>query len=733
MNFRDCISDTFNESDSAAIDQFLEQAEKVFSGDFETKQVVVHDDAGWIATRLGVPSESLKKVKACEGAEPGDYYQIEFDGHALYVHSERKAAYVSSFTEAEKDDILGSLIQVYGIHPLSTIELNRVLPNSTELDRVLPNSNDAHQSPSNSTELPWIHVAGMNFEDGSEASARPIDLEQLKEAHLSMEWVRSMWLNNPDRLGHVELIKVEKGQRLFVKGSTPPGWCDIFGDKLESVPSDIALPVAGEGVKDMKDGTWVAEKRGFLSLSEGALNISSPILIHPEAQWADYLVSRGSLPLDEDGFREDLQWAGVVFGEIKGVYCRLNDLAKSTSDLVAVRVAEALKPKDGSDSCLDMHVEPLNSPGDVQDDGSIDYRSSQRIQLVHPGQIVAKKITAIDGHDGKNVLGVVQSHRKGKDQNLQVGRNIDVVEDDDGVSYRARIKGILKYEDDFIDIVDMLHIPGDVNYNTGNIEFSGEVFVEGSVHNGFTIRAGGMVTVCDSVENGAQILCKGDLRVGKGILGEKTKIVAGGSISARFIQEATVMGGENLDLTDHIYHAKIRCEGQVTVRRETRSNRSGSIIGGYTWGLKGVSLHFAGSPGEVATMVGTGVDDMKQQAFGKAKKEVDELHQQVMFLVKRLGLSKLSPDAMKALVDHKPALAPAVKRLMELMKLFRSKKALYQQSVEQLEKELQSSEIQVSNRCFPGVVLHQGRHSMSIKKANFARRYFLKDNVFIAK
>ena len=83
---------------------------------------------------------------------------------------------------------------------------------------------------------------------------------------------------------------------------------------------------------------------------------------------------------------------------------------------------------------------------------------------------------------------------------------------------------------------------------------------------GFAVRAGGSLTITGTVEAGATVGVRGDVTVGRGIMGRKTKVVAGGSVQAQFVQEATVISGDDMVLGNYAYHAQIQCGGKLTVK-----------------------------------------------------------------------------------------------------------------------------------------------------------------------
>ena len=114
----------------------------------------------------------------------------------------------------------------------------------------------------------------------------------------------------------------------------------------------------------------------------------------------------------------------------------------------------------------------------------------------------------------------------------------------------------------------MYEIRGDVDFSSGNINFIGDVTISGGVTSGFEVKAGGDIEV-DGVVESARVESGGNITLHKGIAGaEKGMIQADGAITARFIENARVMAGGDVTVSDAIIQsivwsgASVRCEGK---------------------------------------------------------------------------------------------------------------------------------------------------------------------------
>ena len=111
------------------------------------------------------------------------------------------------------------------------------------------------------------------------------------------------------------------------------------------------------------------------------------------------------------------------------------------------------------------------------------------------------------------------------------------------------------------------------------------------------------MTIAGSIEPGAILKVKGDLTVGRGVLGETTRVVVSGEMRAQFIQNAIVVIKGNLWVGSYIHNASVRCGGWLNVSSGGGS-RGGSVIGGWVCATKGIELSNAGSAMTSGTVLG---------------------------------------------------------------------------------------------------------------------------------
>jgi uncharacterized protein (DUF342 family) len=208
------------------------------------------------------------------------------------------------------------------------------------------------------------------------------------------------------------------------------------------------------------------------------------------------------------------------------------------------------------------------------EDGTVDYKEVASINNVRKGELIAERVPAKDGIHGKAVTGEVVFAKAGKEDRFKIGKN--VVTDAERMFLFAAIDGMVTSTDrDKINVFPIFEVNGDVDYNTGNIDFVGTIVIRGNVRTGFKIKAAGDIRVIGSVE-GAELEAAGSIEISAGIIGQnKGLIKAAKNVKTAFIQDGTVIAGEDVLVSQSIMHSTIRSGRDVICQ-----GVKGLIVGG---------------------------------------------------------------------------------------------------------------------------------------------------------
>ena len=143
---------------------------------------------------------------------------------------------------------------------------------------------------------------------------------------------------------------------------------------------------------------------------------------------------------------------------------------------------------------------------------------------------------------------------------------------------RALKDGVVERPGGKISVGDHLAISGDVGVETGNVEFNGSVSVQGTVMDGYSIRAGKDISILgeigvsnvDRIESAA-----GDVYIKGGIFGKgRSEVRAGKNIFVKYANECTLEAGENIHIGCYSLGSTLRAKHIIT------DEKKGKLIGG---------------------------------------------------------------------------------------------------------------------------------------------------------
>ncbi|SHI44115.1 hypothetical protein SAMN02745163_00264 [Clostridium cavendishii DSM 21758] len=121
-----------------------------------------------------------------------------------------------------------------------------------------------------------------------------------------------------------------------------------------------------------------------------------------------------------------------------------------------------------------------------EDENHINFREICDIATVNPGDVLLVKQEGKEGEAGKDVFGKEIACEKLKIIKLKAGGGCSIK----GNAIVADISGNPSYIGDIISVNSIHTVEGDVDLSTGNINFSGQVKINGNVMPGMTVIAG---------------------------------------------------------------------------------------------------------------------------------------------------------------------------------------------------------------------------------------------------
>lgn len=333
---------------------------------------------------------------------------------------------------------------------------------------------------------------------------------------------------------------------------------------------------------------------------------------------------------------------GIVYGVDEAA---IEELAMKKKYNYKYLIAKGTESVNGKNGVLKFYfdIEKKNIKPKITEDGSVDFRNLDLIEIAKKGQLLVTAVPPEDGTEGRNVFNEVIPNVKGKKVNLPKGKNVVVSED--GTSLIAEIDGQISYMNNKVSIYATYEVPANVDNSTGNIDFLGNVIIRGNVLTGFSVKAGGNIEVYGVVE-GADLEAGGDIILYRGMQGgNRGSLNAHGSITSKYIENSTISAKEDIKASA-IMHSEVKCGGSILV-----DGKKGLLVGGITRAGVEVSAKTIGSPMATATQVEVGIDpdvlenyrNLKAE-IEKCKEEQQKMNQVIDMLTVMKKTGKITPE-----------------------------------------------------------------------------------------
>lgn len=373
-----------------------------------------------------------------------------------------------------------------------------------------------------------------------------------------------------------------------------------------------------------------------------------------------------------------------------------------------IKIASGTVPIDGKDGYVKYHFDPKQEvKPKILADGTVDYYNLGIIINVKKGQLIAEIFPPTKGTPGKTVKGKPVKAKNGREARIIIGKN--VVMSDDKSKLFANIDGQPIVSGNKISVLPILEIKGDVGPATGNIDFLGSITVFGNVKSGFSIKSAGDVEINGIVE-AAEIESDSNIIIKRGVQGQgKGYLKANGSITARYIENATAEAGENIEILDASMHSSLSAGKNITAK-----GKKGLIVGGVARAGEKIIAKTIGSPMCTYTELEVGMDpSLKlkyQELCNKVHTIESDLHkieQAVSVLEKLREADQLSPEKetlLKKLLSTKDVLAEEKSELL-----------IEKENLDLVISYSDKASISASDVCYAGVNIIIGNASLKIR------------------
>lgn len=247
-------------------------------------------------------------------------------------------------------------------------------------------------------------------------------------------------------------------------------------------------------------------------------------------------------------------------------YCKEKEYSK---ELVA---AQGKEPISGVDAQLIYDFDISSENKFIEDDdGIIDFRNLNNVINVTKDTVLCHIILEQEGENGINVFGEPISYKKGKSITFNNGNNTYI--STDGLQLLASTDGCVECKNGKV-YVESVYKVNNVDNTTGNIDFIGNVVINGDVKAGFSVTAKGDIKIRGMVE-GAFIRADGKVVISKGMNGMgKGTILARGNVTSKYIENATIYSEKSV-YAEVLINSEVIAKESIILRGATAA-----IIGG---------------------------------------------------------------------------------------------------------------------------------------------------------
>lgn len=395
-----------------------------------------------------------------------------------------------------------------------------------------------------------------------------------------------------------------------------------FIDRCRSAVEPVQFPVG-----QVVDGSF--------ELELDPTRMTALLTLHPP---------KGGQPVTLDALSHAVADRGIVHGVLPQAMADAIEQGRAAT----VVIAQGTPPTRGTPTRFESLLDRLKPRAQEIDElAQVDYRDLGSLLLVSPGTPLMRRVPPLPGVDGTNVLGEPVLPDEMPDTPFSKDISGVEVDPEDPLLLRATIAGTPKLISQGVQVNPMVEVDA-VNLSTGNITFEGSLQVRGDIAATMEVRVTGDVVVNGTIE-AALVEAGGSVTVKGGIIGmaealqdaaataRTAHIVCGGALKAKFIENAIISAGQDVEVEREIRQSSIAAGGSVLVGPP--NTQQSAITGGQTRALNVVRAGTIGSPSGIPTMVQAGLDphaDIKRSALTRKRLKMNEekakLEQLLMFL-----------------------------------------------------------------------------------------------------
>ncbi len=451
-------------------------------------------------------------------------------------------------------------------------------------------------------------LVGLLSPDEKEASLREELMECGKFAACIMDWCGKMPAQRVKEalLSLIKKLNLEIKTAIQEKRFTP--------SQNDADASDYMLPHMREALHELGFGIQISNDRmaAFISIPSDFASIWSP-----------------------EDIKQCLKQRGIVFGIDESV---INSIFEDNKFDCSVRIVVGKDPVIGEDARLEDPLNLLKYSNHLfnNPNSKTNYKQSALFKKVSQGDLILKKIPARQGAVGSDVFGEKIECPAGLDIKMPIIDNCQ--RDESGLGLVSKVDGCAYADKDIIFVTKALHIKGNVDFETGNIDSNVSVTVSGDVLSDFSINSGQDIAVNGVIE-GAEINAGNSVFCKRGVNGkDKAVINAGKNVECVHINSAEVYA------TNYVVSSGPIIKSKVAGMRVSAEGSNGQIMGGCINAWEDIYAQEIGSEMGVKTelVLGDELNNLQNRVYQlvddlKSKKKKKKQTQRALNTLKTSG------------------------------------------------------------------------------------------------
>ncbi len=506
--------------------------------------------------------------------------------------------------------------------------------------------------------------------------------------------------------------KVNEGDALFKQVAAAKGkkGKDIFGELVEAKDGkELKLTIGTNVVMDEEKDCYVAEVDGFAVLSATGTN-------NHVAVSEDFVVS-----IEEGGMRasvsfDDTERTGedlIKFIKSIGINTGLQEdsikKAVGSEGSNKLLIAEGVPVEEGEEADIKYYFSRKKCWKTIKST-NCQLQGKNVLQMYEPDQVLLKLKLPVQGTDGVNIFGVKLPAKTIKETTIIAGDNVNSEQKQNVIAFYPKMRGAPILTNHKLEVIDEFIVNGDLHPDVGDIDFEGNIIVNGDIQNGPGLRSDKNISVKGVVYK-SSLKADGDIEVMSGLSSiEPGQIHCKGNFSTRYLDECHIEVDGDLIVENEIIASHIYCRGALICE-------NGEIHGGNISVLRGVNVGSLGSESQVITHLAVGIDYIYERHLREASPEIKSLNQEELRINQELYEFKIKPEILKLATPQQKQ--DFKSKLLRLTAIVKKKKEINEplEIMKEAVDKVANKEIQVNQLIYPGTRIKLGEASYECRLA----------------